>query len=117
MGLMDIIGEVASAVGKQKGANQGLLDGVMDLFKGGGLTSILDSLKEGGLEDVVKSWISTGQNKPVSIDQIKKALGNEKLQELAERAGIPVEQSSKLLKEMLPDIIDKLSPDGNLPRD
>lgn len=117
MGLMDILGEVAGAVGKQKGANKGLLDGVMDLFKNDGLAGIINSLKNSGLEDIVKSWISTGQNKPISMDQIKKALGNEKLEELAERAGIPVEQSSKLLKEMLPDIIDKLSPDGNLPKE
>jgi uncharacterized protein YidB (DUF937 family) len=117
MGLMDILGEVAGTVGKQKGASQGMLDGVMNLLKGGGLSSILGILKNSGLEDIVQSWISTGQNKPISVEQIKKALGNEKLQELAASAGIPVEQSSKFLKEMLPDIIDKLSPDGKLPKE
>lgn len=117
MGLMDILGEVAGAVGNQKGANKGLLDGVMDLLKGDGLARIIGSLKDSGLEDIVSSWISTGQNKPISIDQIKKALGNEKLEALAGQAGIPVEQSSRLLKEMLPDIIDRLSPDGKLPKE
>jgi uncharacterized protein YidB (DUF937 family) len=117
MGLMDLIGEVAGAVGKQKGASQGLLEGVMDLFSKGGLSGVLGSLKDSGLQDIVQSWISTGQNKPISVEQIKNALGSEKLQELADRAGIPVEQSSKILKEMLPDIIDKLSPDGKMPKE
>jgi uncharacterized protein YidB (DUF937 family) len=117
MGLMDILSEVTGAVSKQKGASQGMLDGILNLLKGGGLSSILGSLKNSGLEDIVQSWISTGQNKPISVEQIKQSLGNEKLQELAASAGIPVEQSSKLLKEMLPDIIDKLSPDGKLPRE
>lgn len=117
MGLMDILGEVAGAVGKQKGAGKGLLDGILDLLKGDGLTKIIGSLKDSGLEDIVSSWISTGQNKPISIDQIKKALGNEKIEALAAQAGIPVEQSSKMLKEMLPEIIDRLSPDGKLPKD
>ena len=117
MGLMDIIGEVTGAVGKQKGASQGMLDGVMNLLKGGGLSSLLGSLKASGLEDIVQSWIGTGQNKAISVDQIKSALGSEKLQQLATSAGIPVEQSSRLLKEMLPEIIDKLSPEGKLPRE
>ncbi len=117
MGLMDILGEVAGAVGKQKGASKGLLDGVVDLLKGSGLNSILGSLKDSGLEDIVSSWISTGKNKPISIDQIREALGSEKLEALAGRAGIPVDQSSKLLKEMLPDIIDRLSPNGKLPKE
>jgi uncharacterized protein YidB (DUF937 family) len=117
MGLMDILGEVAGAIGKQKGTNQGFVEGVKSMLQGGGLKSILNSLNAGGLEDIVKSWISTGQNMPISVDQIKNALGNEKLQELANRAGIPVDQSSKILKEMLPDIIDKLSPNGKLSDD
>lgn len=117
MGLMDILGEVAGAVGKQKGASTGLLDGVMDLLKGDGLSNILSGLKNSGLEEIVSSWISTGQNNAISIDQIKNALGNEKLEALAARAGIPVEQSSKLLKEMLPEIVDRLSPDGKLPKE
>jgi uncharacterized protein YidB (DUF937 family) len=112
---MDILGEVAGAVGKQKGASQGMLDGVMNLISRGGLSSLLGSLKDSGLEDIVQSWISTGQNKPISPDQIKNALGNEKLQQLAASAGIPVEQSTRFLKEMLPEIIDKLSPEGKLP--
>ncbi len=114
MGLLDQISEIAKGLGGQKGANQGLLEGVADMLKGGGLRNIVDSLMGSGLEDIVKSWVDTGSNKPISVEQLKDALGQEKLEELASRAGIPADQTSKVLKDILPDIIDKLTPNGKV---
>jgi uncharacterized protein YidB (DUF937 family) len=114
MGLLDTIADVTNSLGKQGGVNQGLLNGVIDLLGGTGLRGIVDSFKKSGLEDVVKSWVSTGKNKPISVDQLKDALGSEKLEELASKAGIPADQTSKLLKDLLPNIIDKLTPNGKV---
>ena len=118
MGLLDTITQVANSLGQQGGMNQGLLKGVMDMLgRSGGLNSILNSLRNSGLEDVVQSWISTGKNKPISTDDLENALGSEKLEEIASKAGIPVNQTSKMLKDLLPNIIDKLSPNGKLSED
>jgi uncharacterized protein YidB (DUF937 family) len=117
MGLLDTITNAANSLGKQGGVNQGLLNGIAELMGGTGLRGFMDSFKESGLEDVVNSWISTGKNKPISADQIKNALGSDKLEELAQKAGIPADQTSKLLKELLPDIIDKLTPNGMVEND
>jgi uncharacterized protein YidB (DUF937 family) len=114
MGLFDQITEIAKGLGGQKGVNQGLLEGVADMLKGGGLRNIVDSLMGSGLEDVIKSWVGTGSNKPISVEQLKNALGPEKLEELASKAGIPADQASKVLKDILPDIIDKLTPNGKI---
>ncbi len=114
MGLMDQIADIAKSLGNQKGVNQGLLDGVTDLLKGGGLRGLVDSFMGSGLEDIIKSWVSTGSNKPITVDQLKSALGSEKLEELASRAGIPADQTSKVLKDILPDIIDRLTPNGKV---
>lgn len=67
-----------------------------------------------GLEDIIKSWVSTGSNKSITADQLRDALGSDKLGELASRAGIPADQASKVLKDILPDIIDKLTPNGKV---
>jgi uncharacterized protein YidB (DUF937 family) len=114
MGLLDQITEIAKGVVGQKGASQGLLEGVADLLKGGGLRNLVDSFMGSGLEDIINSWVSTGGNKPISVDQLKNALGSDKIEELASRAGIPADQASKVLKDILPDIIDKLTPNGKV---
>lgn len=114
MGLLDQITEIATGLGGEKGANRGLLEGVADMLKGGGLRNIVDSLMGSGLDDIVKSWVGTEGNKPISVEQLKSALGPEKLEELASRAGIPADQTSKVLKDILPDIIDKLTPNGKI---
>ncbi len=114
MGLLDQISDIAKGLGNQKGVNQGLLEGVADLLKGGGLRNLVDTFMDSGLDDVIKSWVSTGSNKPITADQLKNALGPDKLEELASRAGIPADQASKVLKDILPDIIDKLTPNGKV---
>jgi uncharacterized protein YidB (DUF937 family) len=67
------------------------------------------------LGDVISSWISTGKNLPVSADQMLHGIGEDKIREIAEKAGISSEAASSQLTELLPGIIDKLTPDGKIP--
>ena len=67
----------------------------------------------GGL---VSSWIGTGENQPVSGEQIEQAFGNDKIQEIAQKLGISGADASGGLAALLPQIIDKLTPDGKLPK-
>ncbi len=116
MSLLDDIKD--KALGAMKGETGGLMDGIHNMLaskESGGLAGIVDSFKEKGLGGIISSWISTGKNLPISADQIQQALGTEKIQQLAEKAGMSLEDVKAKLAEYLPNIIDKLTPDGKVP--
>ncbi|MHB1666773.1 MAG: YidB family protein [Thiomonas sp.] len=63
----------------------------------------------------MRSWIGTGQNQPVSADQIHQVLGSDTVKELAAKAGIDPTQAASGLSELLPQLVDKLTPGGQIP--
>jgi uncharacterized protein YidB (DUF937 family) len=107
----------------------GMFDGILGGVIGAGATTLLNSFieKQGGLPnvvsqfekngfgDTVKSWISQGQNLPITADQIRQALGSDKVKELAATMGLPADKIAELLAQHLPQAIDKVTPDGKLP--
>ena len=115
MGLLDsVVGSLAA--GNTQGGN-GLLDVVMQLIQNqpGGLAGLVQSLQQGGLAEVVSSWVSTGQNMPVSAQQVASALGGDQLQNIAAQLGVSPEQASGSLADLLPQVADQLTPNGQLP--
>jgi uncharacterized protein YidB (DUF937 family) len=80
----------------------------------GDLQGIVTKLQQGGLTEQVKSWLGNGANLPVTTDQLRAALGNQQVQELARRFGLPVDAALKLLSEHLPTAVDQASPNGTL---
>ena len=80
----------------------------------GGLGGLLDKLQKGGLGDVANSWIGTGQNQPVTPKQLGPALGPDIIKTLA-RSGLSEEELTKQLSQILPGLVDKLTPAGRLP--
>ena len=83
--------------------------------QGGTLSAIVAKLQQAGFGDQVKSWIGTGQNLPITADQLKKVLGSDTVRQLAAKFNIPVDQLAKVLAQQLPTAIDHASPDGKLP--
>lgn len=81
----------------------------------GGLQGLVGKLQESGLADQVSSWVSTGQNAMVDPSKLTSALGPENVQAVAAKAGVPVEQASEAISNVLPQLVDKLSPGGSLP--
>ncbi len=81
----------------------------------GGLSAIVAKLEQGGLGEQVKSWIGTGQNLPITADQLQQVLGSDVVKQLAARFNIPVDQLSKVLAQQLPGVVDHASPGGRLP--
>ncbi|MEV7445597.1 YidB family protein [Streptomyces sp. NPDC091204] len=79
------------------------------------LGGLLDMLTKSGLADQTQSWIGTGENKPVSADQIKDALPDGALQKAAEQAGVSPEQAADEIAQVLPQAVDKLTPQGQVP--
>ena len=76
----------------------------------------MQSFQQGGLADVVNSWVSTGQNLPVSGQQLASVLGSGPLQDIAAQLGVSPEQASGSLADLLPQIVDQLTPNGQLPQ-
>ena len=78
----------------------------------GGLGGLLSAFEGAGLGQVAQSWISNGQNQAISPDQVQQALGNGQLQQLAQAAGISPTEAAGHLSEILPGLVDKLTPHG-----
>jgi uncharacterized protein YidB (DUF937 family) len=63
----------------------------------------------------VKSWIGTGQNLPITADQLRQVLGNDTVRQIAAKYNIPIDQVSEVLAHQLPLAVDQASPDSKLP--
>ena len=117
MGLFD---QVAGALaGGQTGGSNALLETVMKMLndpQSGGLPGLIQSFQQGGLGEIVNSWVSTGQNLPISAEQIQGMLGNSALGNLVSQLGMNSEQASGGLAAMLPQLIDSMTPNGQVPQ-
>ena len=110
--LMDMVTgnpEVMKAAARLLNPEDGSVGGGM------GLREIVDQLSTSGLGQQVASWLSNGANISVSADQLAGALGSDTLKQFAAMAGIDVSQAGAALAEVLPGMIDQLSPDGKAP--
>lgn len=118
MGLFDqIAGQALGALGNAAGGtgaqpNQ-LLSLVTTLInQSGGLEGLIKQFAAKGLASQAASWVGTGQNLPVNADQITQVLGADKIQQLAQQAGLPTSAVSSGLADLLPKVVDKLTPSG-----
>jgi uncharacterized protein YidB (DUF937 family) len=116
MGLMDDL--AGKAVSGLSGSSNSLVANLIQMIQShpGGLSGLLQGFHENGLGDIVNSWISTGQNLPISSEQIQQALGSDKIKQLAAGAGISSDTVGSQLANLLPAIIDKLTPNGQIPQ-
>ena len=81
----------------------------------GGLDALVGKLRAAGLGDVVDSWVSTGQNRPVEPARLGDALGPDTMSRLSGSTGFSIQALLPLLAAFLPQIIDMLTPDGTTP--
>ena len=148
MGLLDsILGSVLGGGQNQNSGQAALINAVIQMIAnrggsgGGGLGSVLGSalggggagggglgglggligaLTQGGLGNAASSWVGTGQNLPVSAEQLQSALGGSDggglLAQLAQQAGMSHGEAANGLSQILPGLIDKLTPDGQVPQ-
>ena len=107
----------------------GLFDGLLGGIVGAGMVSVVNGILEqhGGLQGVVsafekngfgptvQSWVSTGPNQPISPDDVHKVLGPDLLQQLAAKSGLSIPDLTQRLSQMLPEAVDKMTPNGAIP--
>lgn len=119
MGFLDDVVNAAGAGQSQSNPQSNQMIGhVLDMIKNhpGGISGLVESFKQQGLGGIVSSWIGTGQNQPVSGDQLQAVLGSSQVAALAAKVGISPDQAKAALSQILPQVIDKLSPQGQLPQ-
>jgi uncharacterized protein YidB (DUF937 family) len=80
-----------------------------------GLTSLLEKFDMAGLGDKAESWVGGGPNEPVTGAEVKRALGDQEMERIAHKAGMPVDKAADGLASVLPDTVDKLTPGGKIP--
>lgn len=90
---------------------------VMGLVTTGGLSKVVNMLSSSGLSKQVASWIGKGDNLPVSGDQISNALGADFLKPIASKTGLDMGSVASSLATILPGVIDKFTPDGEVDDD
>ncbi len=86
------------------------------LEKHGGLQGVVSEFERNGLGATVQSWVGTGPNQPISHDEVHKVLGPDLLQQLSEKSGLSVQELTQKLSQVLPQAVDKLTPDGSIPK-
>jgi uncharacterized protein YidB (DUF937 family) len=80
-----------------------------------GLGGLLPGFQRAGLDGLIQSWISTGQNQAISGTQLRDALGSDRIDALSRQAGVSPDQGIGALAQLLPSLIDQLTPDGQVP--
>ena len=119
MGLFDsVVGSVLNNMGgnAQAGGSGDIMQMVMGLMQqNGGLAGLVEMFNKSGLSQQAASWVGTGENLPISADQISKVLGSGPLAELAGKFGIDPAQLSGNLAQYLPEVVNQLTPQGRLP--
>lgn len=118
MGMFDnLLNTAGGMIGKSGGGSQNILGAAATLLGGNGdLSGLVEKFKQNGLGDIISSWVGTGENLPISSDQIQQALGSDTLIKVASQLGLSPEDASTALANKLPGIIDKLTPDGIVPQ-
>jgi uncharacterized protein YidB (DUF937 family) len=121
MGLFDsIAGQVVGALSGQGGTQgSGLMELVLGLINNpqtGGIQGLIAAFQDKGLGELISSWIGTGQNLPISPEQLQSVLGNTQIGQIAQQLGLSSQDVSGQLSALLPEVIDGITPSGEVPQ-
>jgi uncharacterized protein YidB (DUF937 family) len=121
MGLLDsVLGAISGGQQQANDPKALLIQAAIGLLTkqgaggaGGGLGGLISAFEGAGLGQIAQSWVSNGQNQAITPDQVQQALGGGHLEELAQAAGISPSEAAGHLSEILPGLVDKLTPQGS----
>ena len=133
MGLLDsVIGALGQGQGQTTGgagnSQAELLNAVIGMLNQGGgaggggpgglggLIGLVNKFQQGGLGNIVNSWVGTGQNLPISPDQLGGVLGHDTIASMAGKLGLDRNEVLGQLSQMLPQVVDRLTPHGEIPQ-
>src|SRR4029077_6783245 len=109
MGMFDgVLGGIVGA---------GMVSVVSDRLENhGGVQGVVSEFENNGLGATVQSWVGNGPNQTISQDEVHKVLGPELLQQLSEKSGLSVQELTQKLSQVLPQAVDRLTPNGTIPK-
>jgi uncharacterized protein YidB (DUF937 family) len=113
MALNDMLAKLGGQGGQEGGL--GALSKLMS--SNGGLDGLTSKLTQSGLGEQVQSWIGRGKNEPVSGQQVQQALDTNSVNQLAEQTGQTPEQASARIAQVLPEMVNQATPQGQMPRE
>ncbi|MDG2232898.1 MAG: YidB family protein [Ilumatobacter sp.] len=117
MGLMDVLGGLTGSKAPKSG--DPLMDALLPMLRKGGaigsLGGLLGKFTSAGLGGQANSWVGTGDNEPLSPDDVEQALGAFEVDRIADAAGLTRDEAKNGLASMIPGLVDKVSPGGSLP--
>jgi uncharacterized protein YidB (DUF937 family) len=116
MGILDTLLQNV-VVGTQQGQGSMLQVALQLLQQNGGLPGIISKFEHGGMADHVGSWVATGANMPISGAQLQEILGSGSIGEIAQRLGMSHGDASSGMAQVLPQLIDALTPASQIPAD
>jgi uncharacterized protein YidB (DUF937 family) len=116
MGLLDNLGGKLGGLLGQAAAEAApaLISAALAKTNLGDLQGLVNQLQQGGLGDQVKSWLGNGANMSLTPEQLRAALGNDQVKQLATHFGLPVDKALEMLSAHLPQVVDQASPNGKL---
>lgn len=118
MGLLDTLKAATGAAPTTDTSQRSIVSAVLSTLAAqpGGIPGLVQQFHAKGLGGIISSWVGTGQNLPISPEQVQSALGSEQVAAIAAKAGIPPEAAKAGLARYLPQIIDHLTPNGEVPQ-
>ena len=101
--------------GGMGGAASGALGGAGGAGGAGGLGALIEQMARSGFGQQANSWVGTGTNEPLPPDAWSNVLGQDQLAAIAQQAGLSEEQTKSGLSDLLPEVVDRLTPGGQIP--
>jgi uncharacterized protein YidB (DUF937 family) len=90
---------------------------IAKLVKSGGLSKMVSGAQASGLSAQADSWVGTGANAPVSGQEVRGIVGEDTVSQFAQQAGISDDEAADVLAQVVPHVVNGLTPDGQLPAD
>ena len=124
--LQDMLGGLLGGGGQSQGAGGGKGVGmaamaavaapmVIKFLQGGGLNKLLGGFQEKGMADKADSWVGTGENKPITPQELQQVVPQEQIDQIAQQTGATPEQTADALATALPQVVNQVTPNGQLP--
>ncbi len=123
-GLGDVLGGLTrgggrSGAGGGSGGMGGMLAALAPMLgaalAGGGLQKLLSGFQANGMDDKVQSWVGPGDNAPLSAAEVESVVSADQIAEIAQRLGVSPEEAASVLADVIPDVVNGVTPDGQLP--
>jgi uncharacterized protein YidB (DUF937 family) len=114
-GLLGGLGGGGQGGGGMGGMLAALAPVIGTALAGGGLQKLLSGFQQNGMDDKVQSWVGTGENASLSASEVQQVVSDDQIAEVAERLGVSREQAASVLADVIPDVVNGVTPDGQLP--